>query len=93
MQHRWQECYGAAMRALSVRDRELVYTVDPAVWGAHPHDLAAISAWNLGMRDIAAEQGRLALDLEPENDRLKRQPLYGLPVKKVSTWNRKLSLI
>jgi len=71
MQARWQECYGAAMRALSIKDREFVYTVDPAVWGAHPHDLAAIAAWNLGMKEIAAEQGRLALELSPEDGRLK----------------------
>jgi glycosyltransferase involved in cell wall biosynthesis len=70
-QARWQECYGAAMRALAIKDREFVYTVDPAVWGAHPHDLAAIAAWNLGMKNEAAKQGSLALDLEPENDRLK----------------------
>lgn len=70
-QARWQECYGAAMRALAINNRELVYTVDPAVWGAQPHDLAAIAAWNLGMRDIAAEQGKLAVDLSPDDFRLK----------------------
>ena len=70
-QSRWQECYGAAIRALSIKDREFVYTVDPAVWGAQPHDLAAISAWHLGMKEIAAEQGHLALELEPEDGRLK----------------------
>lgn len=70
-QARWQECYGAAMRALAITNRELVYTVDPAVWGAQPHDLAAIAAWNLGMKDIAAEHGKIAVDLSPDDQRLK----------------------
>ena len=66
----WLEAYAAAMRALSIRNRDLVYTCDPTVWGASPHDLAAISAWNLGMAKEAIEQGELAVNLEPENARL-----------------------
>jgi tetratricopeptide (TPR) repeat protein len=73
---RWQECYGAAMRTLSVKNRELVYTVDPAVWGSSPHDLAAISAWHLGMKDIAAEQGKLACELDPNDNRLQENLLW-----------------
>ena len=70
-QTRWEECFAYAMRALKIVNRDLVYTCDPAVWGAQPHDLAAVSAWHLGLKDIAKEQGKLALDLEPENDRLR----------------------
>ena len=58
------------MRTLRITNREAVYTCDPAVWGAQAHDLAAISAWHLGLRDIAMQQGQLAVDLEPENGRL-----------------------
>jgi glycosyltransferase involved in cell wall biosynthesis len=76
MQSRWRDCYGAAMRALDIKNRELVYTVDPSVWGAQPHDLAAISAWNLGMKEEAAVQGALAVELEPENNRLRENLLW-----------------
>ena len=69
--HRWAECYGAIMRALSLTHRDLVYTSEPASWGFEPHDIAALAAWNLGLKEIALEQGRLALDLAPEDDRLK----------------------
>lgn len=69
-QSRWEECYGAAKRALQILYRELVYTEDPACWGAMPHDLAAISAWNLGLRSIAIEQAEEALRLEPNDQRL-----------------------
>jgi len=67
----WQACYDAATRALQITNRELVYTVDPAVWGSQPHDLAGIAAWNLGMKDIAIEQAQLAVDKEPMDERLK----------------------
>jgi len=70
-QNKWPESYGAAMRALSITHRELVYTTEEASWGYLPHDFAAIAAWNMGLKEIAAEQGRLALELAPEDDRLK----------------------
>ncbi len=69
-QGRWAESYAAAMRALAIQDRALVYTCDPAVWGALPHDLASVAAWNLGLRDVAAEQARLAVEQSPDDIRL-----------------------
>jgi len=66
----WAECYGAAISALAITNREFVYTVDPEVWGALPHDYASIAAWNLGMKEIAIEQAKLALTLEPDNVRI-----------------------
>ena len=59
------------MRALSIKNRELVYTVDPIVWGPRPHDLAALAAWNLGLKDAALEHGKLAVELDPNDGRLK----------------------
>lgn len=68
--HRWEECFAYAMRALRITDRALVYTCDPAVWGAQPHDLAALGAWHLGLKDIALEQAKIAFALEPTDIRL-----------------------
>ena len=68
--HQWAECYGAAMSALAIKDREFVYTVDPEVWGALPHDYASIAAWNLGLKEVAINQAENALLKDPENDRL-----------------------
>lgn len=67
----WGLCLGAAREALAITNREMVYTCDPAVWGAQPYDLAAISAWNLGDRRGAVEYARQALALEPNDPRLK----------------------
>jgi tetratricopeptide (TPR) repeat protein len=68
---RWPECFGAAMTCLSITNREKLYTVDPQVWGAAPHDLASIAAWNMGLRDVALEQARAALALDPDEFRLR----------------------
>lgn len=72
----WQECYNSAKRALEIKDKALVYTMNPAVWGAEPHDLIAISAHYLGLKDDAIEHGQLAVDFEPNDKRLKRNLEY-----------------
>lgn len=67
----WPECFSAASNALAITERELVYISDATVWGAKPHDLLAISAYHLGMKDKALEHGQKAVDLEPDNSRIK----------------------
>jgi hypothetical protein len=69
-QSRWAESYAAATRALGIRDRDLVYTCDPEVWGALPHDLASIAAWHLGLREVAIEQAGIAVQKSPDDARL-----------------------
>jgi tetratricopeptide (TPR) repeat protein len=75
-QNRWPECYAAANRALQITNREFVYTVDPAGWGAQPHDLASISAWHMGLKDVALKQARLAVEKEPDDERLQSNLRY-----------------
>jgi glycosyltransferase involved in cell wall biosynthesis len=75
-QHKWAESYGAAMRALSIKNKELVYTTEAASWGPFPHDYAAIAAYRLGMTEVAIEQGRLACELDPDDKRLQENLLW-----------------
>jgi hypothetical protein len=77
-QQRWSESYAFALRALAIPDeaRELVYTVDPEVWGAKPYDYAAIAAWNLGLKSEARHYGRVALEKDPTDPRLKQNVAY-----------------
>lgn len=70
MQEDWLNCYSASKNALDITQRELVYTCDPEVWGSKPHDLAAIAAWNLGLKDVALVQAKIALELNPADMRL-----------------------
>lgn len=69
-QSRWPECLAFSKRALSITNRDLVYTADPEVWGHQPHDLLAIAAWNLGLKELACEQARIAVDKTPGDPRL-----------------------
>lgn len=71
-QMRWEECFAYSMRALKILDKQLVYTCDPAVWGHWAHDLASISAWHLGMYDIAVKQAQIAVELSPDDLRLRQ---------------------
>ena len=74
-QHRWAECYAFAAKCMGIKDRELVYTVDPEVWGYQIHDYAAISAYWLGMKNVAIEQGRLAAEMAPDDLRIQNNLL------------------
>lgn len=70
-QCRWAESYASAMRTLEIKDKDLVYTADPEVWGFMAHDLASIAAWHMGMIEESRKHAALALAFEPENERLK----------------------
>jgi tetratricopeptide (TPR) repeat protein len=70
-QSRWEECFAYSMRTLRIKDRDLVYTCDPSVWGHWAHDLASVSAWQLGLKDIALEQAQIACNHSPDDPRLK----------------------
>jgi len=69
-QQDWQLCYFAAIKALETKEKPLDYLCEDFAWGSLPYDLAAISAYNLGEYRYAASYGRVAVDLEPTNDRL-----------------------
>jgi tetratricopeptide (TPR) repeat protein len=71
-QHRWAECFAYAMRALQITNRLMVYTVDPEVWGAQPHDLASIAAWHLGLKTVSIEQAQIAVENAPGDQRLQQ---------------------
>jgi hypothetical protein len=73
---RWEECFAYAMRALRITNRELVYTCDPAVWEHQPHDLASISAYRLGLKELALEQALLAVEKTPHDLRLQQNVEY-----------------
>lgn len=70
MMRDWEQCLFAAERALSIKDKALVYTMDPSVWTEKPHDLASIAAWNLGMKDKAIQHCHKALEFAPNDARL-----------------------
>jgi glycosyltransferase involved in cell wall biosynthesis len=72
----WQKCLLDVQQALTIVDKELVYTMDPSVWGSKPHDLLAISAYHLGDKSTAIKHGKIASELEPDNTRLKNNLVF-----------------
>lgn len=66
----WRKAFEHATACLVTRERATAYTVDPEAWGNRPHDIAAISAYNLGLYPVAVEHGLMALSLNPTDERL-----------------------
>ena len=64
----WASCHAAALRALAISERPLEYLCEEFAWGALPHDLAAISAWQLGLD--AEPFGAAAVAMNPADERL-----------------------
>lgn len=71
-QRNWRESYAAALEALNIHERDYAYTSDETVWGSRTYDAAAIAAYYLGMKDSAKSYGQQALDLDPQNPRLRQ---------------------
>jgi tetratricopeptide (TPR) repeat protein len=69
---RWPESLGAALCCLDIKNREKVYTVDPAVWGSQPHDSASIAAYNMGLYELALEHARKAVEIDGSDLRLRQ---------------------
>lgn len=72
MQQDWSLSYYSAMKALDIKNKELVYTMDPSAWGEKPYMYAAIAAWNLGKKDEARQLNEEALKFAPNNELLLR---------------------
>ena len=68
----WQLSYDCASTALAIKDKALVYTMDPTVWGAKPHDILALAAYHLGKFAEATMHGTTACELAPDDARLKQ---------------------
>jgi glycosyltransferase involved in cell wall biosynthesis len=64
----WQECLSAALAALKIRQKNLEYITEDYCWGALPHDLAAISSFQLGLYYEALGHGKKAVELTMGQD-------------------------
>ena len=67
----WAECYSACTNGLSISEQRPDYTTDPKAWGSALYDLAAFAAWKIGLSDQALQFSQIALDINPDNERLK----------------------
>jgi len=63
--------FACAEEALKIKEKPLEYLCEESAWGWLPYDLAAISAYNLGLNEKAVEYGKEALSLNEKDDRLR----------------------
>ena len=67
----WGECYKHAVKALEITQHPMDYTCNEDSWSWLPHDLASISAWNLGLRVESLEHASKAVEYNSNDGRLK----------------------
>lgn len=66
----WAECNLVSKRALKVTEKRPEFLSEAWAWSHMAHDLAAVSAWNLGLFDEALEYGKQAVKISPDDERL-----------------------
>jgi hypothetical protein len=67
----WQLCYDQSTEALKITEKPLDYLCEDFAWKDLPHDLASISAWNLGKTQEAIDQVVLAITYNSKDARLR----------------------
>jgi len=67
---KWDVCYDAATHCISTPN-SAQWPTDARASSASPHDIAAIAAYRLGMKEESIKHGRDALSLSPNDERLK----------------------
>jgi tetratricopeptide (TPR) repeat protein len=67
----WRGCHEASQKALTITEKPLEYLNEAEAWGSLPYDLSALSAYHLGKYGEALVYGARALEVEPENERLR----------------------
>ena len=72
----WHTCYYGSTKCLSILHQARTYMYDGACWGWEPYDLAALSAYNLGLYEEAEKHGKEAVNLNPEDNRLKTNLVF-----------------
>jgi glycosyltransferase involved in cell wall biosynthesis len=81
----WADCYEVSLDALKIKEKPLDYLCEDFAWGALPHDLASIAAYNLEMYQEALVYGEAALLHDPNNERLKNNLEYYKAAAKTSS--------
>lgn len=76
--HDWQTVYWAGTKCLNIKERAMSYISDSVCWGSEPYDHLAVAAYNIGLYSNSVEYGKLALELDPNDERLKSNLEYYL---------------
>jgi tetratricopeptide (TPR) repeat protein len=69
--NQFELCNGFITKALSIKEKPLEYLCEEQAWGYIPYDLAAVSYYYLENIEKAKEFGAIALEMQPQDERLK----------------------
>lgn len=72
----WFGMYYAAKRALTCQLYKGLYLTEPDAYGWWPNDMVALSAYNLGLFEEAIHHGRIAVQLNQTDQRLKNNLFF-----------------
>lgn len=70
-QQDWNQVIRCANRALDIQEKPLEYLCEAEPWGSLPHDLLSVAYWNLGKTDQAISCAENALEIDPDNERIR----------------------
>lgn len=71
-QKNWSLVYCLTRQALSILEKSKNFANMGYAWDHTPEDLCSIACWNLKLMDEALEHARRAVELNPDNERLKK---------------------
>jgi glycosyltransferase involved in cell wall biosynthesis len=71
----WHGCYFAISKALEITDKPLVYFNETWAWNEYPYDIGSLAAFYLGQDKDAILWCEKAIELAPDNDRIKNNLL------------------
>lgn len=74
----WDATFFLSTQALKIQLKTLGYVNESFAWDATPYDLAALSCYNLGLYQQAVDYSNQALELAPDDERLKSNHRYYL---------------
>lgn len=69
-------CAWAADRCVSIESRPITYITQAEAWGSLPWDLLSVSLWNLGIKEKALAAVQTAVQLAPEDERIRQNEIY-----------------
>lgn len=77
----WNKSLHSAQKALEIVERPKTFLCEARAWGGLPHDQIAVAAYQLKQYELALEHGRIALEFDPDDDRLiKNQEFYEVAI-------------
>ena len=72
----WTTVFFCVGKMLEITVRGNSYINDSDCWGYQPYDLGAMAAWYLGLKEKSLEWGLKALELQPNDERLRSNLLW-----------------